>query len=175
MTLIIKRRIAREWLIFLVCILIDLIGLTVVYFTVYFPANHYEGTRLVDVSESEAKQLKADKEKADSQAANDYLAGRPTKEFAPPTGYQRVTGEFDPELYRKLKAGKYSDLFTEDDYHKHIWKREVPVYRRRTPSELFDDLWRYHRRWLWLYASSPYLGLCVVRSIILSVNTLRRR
>src|SRR5438094_1000247 len=56
MTPTIKRRVAREWLIFLVCIMI---GLSARYFWKYFPLSVH-GTHLVDVrGEQEAKLLNA--------------------------------------------------------------------------------------------------------------------
>jgi hypothetical protein len=165
MTSTIKRRIAREWLIFLACVVI---GLVVSYFAFYFPSGHYE-SRLVDVSKSEEKQLNADY----------YKVG-----FIP-DGYQRV---FDRSLYLKNggnRNDKYDDLIQAVSY---VWKREVPVYRRKNPGDLFNDLWPiirtyYHPRrykWdeqavkLWLCILTPYLGFCFLRSVIWSVNTLRR-
>ncbi|HTL78403.1 MAG TPA: hypothetical protein VL136_03275 [Candidatus Babeliales bacterium] len=63
-------------------------------------------------------------------------------------------------------------MWTDIRNWKYDWMREEPFWRRGTIGELFADL--RGDRWLWVYVLSPYLGLCFVRSIIWSVNALRR-
>jgi hypothetical protein len=132
MTSAIKRSIAREWLIFLACLVI---GLSATYFTLYFNERVQMGFKT---------------------ELNDE-AGMPIPDWARPA---------------------------------------YPVYKSKNPGDLFNDLWpilqtQYwggkpsaptHRSYdwnetavkLWLCILSPYFAHLFLRSIIWSVNALRR-
>jgi hypothetical protein len=146
MTSTTKRRIAREWLIFLVCIVI---GLLVTYFAVYFGERVEMGLREIHVP-GETPYPTPDNRPLTTKDIKDIISGRATP--LPPL----------PQPPREA-----------------IWKY-------KNPGDLFNDLfpifytqpyhdWNEAAVKLWLCILSPYLGLCVVRSIIWSVNTLRRR
>ena len=149
MTSTIKRRIAREWLIFLACIVI---GLSATYFALYFGERVEMGFREIHTP-GEAPYPTPDDRPLTNKDVDNILSGRATPL---PTQPPREA----------------------------IWK-----YKK--PGDLFNDLWpiieppsglasRSYRDWneaavkLWLCILSPYLGFCFLRSIIWSVNTLRR-
>ena len=106
MTSTIKRRIAPEWLIFLLC---TVIGLFIAYYVLYFDQRHYIPN------------------------LNDYHG----------------------------------------DYIQDEGVNAIP-YRYETPGDMFRDLYSGAGLKSWLYILTPYFALCFVRSIIWSVNALRR-
>jgi hypothetical protein len=160
----IKQRIAREWLIFLVCILI---GLTATYFAIYFPVQ-YVGQHFVDVTDAKTK---------------DFLNEQYRASGIIPEGYRTTNSLFNPpksdleQLDKDLKMTKDRRLLDEflanRQYYTYDWERETDFFRRKNPGELFSDLGEGHL-WLWLFVLSPYFVLSFVRSIIWSVNALRR-
>ena len=168
MTLTTKRRIAREWLMFLMCILI---GLSATYFAVYFPVQ-YVGRHFVEVTDAQSKDFLNNQYRADGIIPEGY---RTTNSFFDPHWNDRTTYE---EMMESLKDRR---LYTFD------WEHEESFYRHKNPGELFSDLGKGHLwtlvewdpisyiRWpLWLCVLSPYLALLFVRSVIWSVNALRR-
>jgi hypothetical protein len=106
MTSTIKRRIAREWLIFLLC---TVIGLFIAYYVLYSHQRHYIPN------------------------LNDY----------------------------------HGDYMVDEGVN------AIP-YRYETPADMFRDLYSSAGLKSWLYILTPYFALCFVRSIIWSVNALRR-
>ena len=102
----IKRRIARESLIFLLC---TVIGLFIAYYVLYSHQRHYIPN------------------------LNDYHG----------------------------------------DYIQDEGVNAIP-YRYETPGDMFRDLYSGAGLKSWLYILTPYFALCFVRSIIWSVNALRR-
>jgi len=131
MTSTTKRRIAREWLIFLVCIVIGLSG---TYFTFYFGKRIVRGTHI------------------------EYVDSKGGRHLSP---YDELLEKRNP-----------------DDNAIHYKKVVVSDWRDKNAKDLFNDLTSrqyadrpYTRR---LYVLSPYLVVLFVRSIIWSVNTLRR-
>ena len=64
-----------------------------------------------------------------------------------------------------------------NDYHGDYIQDEginaIP-YTYETPGDMFRDLYSGAGLKSWLYILTPYFALCFVRSIIWSVNALRR-
>jgi hypothetical protein len=154
MTSTTKRWIAREWLIFLVCILI---GLSVTYFAIYFPVQ-YVGQHFVEVTDAETK---------------DFLNDQYTAEGIIPHGYRRTNSFFNPPdgVTKNAKTMEESnDILNDRRYYTYDWEHVESFYRRKNPAELFSDLGEGHL-WLWFFVLSPcFLTLLFVRSVIWSVR-----
>jgi hypothetical protein len=125
MTSAIKRRIAREWLIFIVC---AVIGLSVIYFAIYFSVQ-YVGQHFVDVSDAKTKKFLNDQYKALGVI---------------PDGYQTTNSFYHPpqEAPNNVRTREdFDNLLADRQYYDYNWQREEPYYQRKNPREMFGELW----------------------------------
>jgi hypothetical protein len=133
MTPTIKQRIAREWLIFLVCVVI---GLSAAYFTLYYNKRVQMGLIKTELKDA---------------------TGTPIPDWAR-----------DPQVVFKYKNP--GDMFND------LWPILQTQYwggKPSSPTHRSYD-WNETAVKLWLCILSPYFALLFLRSIIWSVNALRK-
>jgi hypothetical protein len=154
MTPTIKRRIAREWLIFVAAIAF---GLLVTYSVFYLGRNttwsYYRSSP--DIPAAEQPWLINEKPAIDPM----WNAHTLLDTFSKPKNPGDMLNDMWP-----VAAYQYQYYDASYGGHKRVHQLEHPILR-----------WDYGALTLWFYILSPYLAFCFLRSIIWSVNTLRRQ
>jgi hypothetical protein len=150
----IKRRIAREWLIFLAAIPF---GFLITYGAFYL-GRSTTWDNLTKVNEPPTEQERP------------WLVQNEV-ESHPESPY----GSFMRNHFSKPKnpGDMLNDMWPVASYQYQYYDYGLPVSR---PHRLEHPIlnWHYYALKLWLCILSPYLAFCFLRSIIWSVNVLRR-